>query len=64
MGAIEAEQGEYCAGNNLTIQDTMIQRHLLWRLYHITSAINESTRQVEETNEKLVELKSEVVRRI
>lgn len=40
----------------------MIQRHLLWRLYHITSAINESTRQVEEANEKLEELRTEVVR--
>jgi structural maintenance of chromosome 1 len=42
-------------------QDDMIKRHLLWRLYHITNEINESTRQVEEANEKLTELRTSVV---
>jgi structural maintenance of chromosome 1 len=31
----------------------MIQRHLLWKLYHITQEIEASTKKVEEANEKL-----------
>lgn len=40
----------------------MIQRHLQWRLYHITNQINESARQVEEANETLSGLRKSVVR--
>ncbi len=39
----------------------MIQRHLLWRLYHLTNEINESTRSVEKANEKLAGLRDAVV---
>lgn len=39
----------------------MIQRLLLWKLYHITEEINESTRQVEEATEKLHDLRNTVV---
>lgn len=45
----------------LIIQDALIQRHLLWKLYHITQEIEESTRKVEEVNEKLAESRSAVV---
>jgi structural maintenance of chromosome 1 len=38
-----------------------VQRHLLWRLYHITTEINESTRKVEEANEKLTGLRASAV---
>lgn len=40
----------------------MVKRHLLWRLYHITNEITESTRKVEEVNEKLSDLRDNVVR--
>jgi len=40
----------------------MIQRHLLWRLYHLTNEINNSTKSVEEANEKLTGLRDAVVR--
>jgi intracellular sulfur oxidation DsrE/DsrF family protein len=42
-------------------QDAMIQRHLLWKLYHITQEIEASTRQVEEANEHLAENRAAVV---
>lgn len=42
-------------------KDAMIQRHLLWRLYHITNEINNSTRQVEEASDQLAERRSTVV---
>lgn len=45
----------------MSSKDAMIQRHLLWRLYHITNEINNSTRQVEEASEQLAELRSTVV---
>ena len=39
----------------------MVQRHLLWRLYHLTTEITESARQVEEANEKLTGLRTSAV---
>jgi structural maintenance of chromosome 1 len=39
----------------------MVQRHLLWRLYHITNEINESAQKVEEANVKLRDLRAAVV---
>lgn len=39
----------------------MVNRQLLWRLYHITKEINESTRQVEEATEQLHDLQNSVV---
>ena len=39
----------------------MIQRHLLWRLYHLTNEIKDSTRQVEDANENLTDLRAAVV---
>lgn len=39
----------------------MIQRHLLWKLYHLTKEIDESTRQVESATEELKDLRSAVV---
>ncbi|EIW69438.1 hypothetical protein TREMEDRAFT_62305 [Tremella mesenterica DSM 1558] len=41
-------------------KDALVQRHLLWRLYHLTEEINESTKQVEEANEKLTDLRAAV----
>ena len=42
-------------------QDAMIQRHLLWKLYHITQEITDSAAKVEEANNKLENLRSSVV---
>lgn len=39
----------------------MIQRHLLWKLYHIKEEIDKSTKEVEEANAKLTDFKSSVV---
>lgn len=39
----------------------MVQRHLLWRLYHITNEINESAQKVEEANVKLRDMRAAVV---
>lgn len=67
MGEAEGRKGETdtaehrVGGSWLTDQDAAIQRHLLWRLYHITSEINESTRKVEEANEQLTDLRSSSV---
>ncbi|KLT43612.1 RecF/RecN/SMC protein [Cutaneotrichosporon oleaginosum] len=44
----------------MSSKDAMIQRHLLWRLYHITNEINDSTRRVEEASEQLAELRGTV----
>ncbi|BEJ14460.1 hypothetical protein CspHIS471_0402270 [Cutaneotrichosporon sp. HIS471] len=44
----------------MSSKDAMIQRHLLWRLYHITNEINNSTRQVEEASGQLTELRGTV----
>lgn len=48
-------------GPLLTLKDNMIQRYILWRLYHLTSEINESTRKIEEANERLTGLRSDLV---
>ncbi|ORY27190.1 hypothetical protein BCR39DRAFT_538898 [Naematelia encephala] len=41
-------------------RDAMVQRHLLWRLFHLTNEITESTRKVEEANERLSDLRGTV----
>ncbi|KAL7424073.1 Structural maintenance of chromosomes protein 1 [Cryptotrichosporon argae] len=41
-------------------KDALVQRHLLWKLYHLTEEINEKTREVEEANERLTELRDAV----
>lgn len=43
------------------IQDDLVHRHMLWRLYHLTDEINESTRKVEEASGQLSELKEALV---
>jgi structural maintenance of chromosome 1 len=40
----------------------MIQRHVLWKLYHILQDIDESTHHVEEATEQLHDLENAVVR--
>jgi structural maintenance of chromosome 1 len=42
-------------------QDAAVQRQLLWRLYHITTEINESTRKVEAANDQLTDLRASAV---
>lgn len=42
-------------------KDAAVQRQLLWRLYHITSEINESTRKVEAANDQLTDLRASAV---
>ncbi|GMK58711.1 hypothetical protein CspeluHIS016_0601530 [Cutaneotrichosporon spelunceum] len=44
----------------MSSKDAMIQRHLLWRLYHITNEINNSARQVEEASDQLSGLRGTV----
>jgi structural maintenance of chromosome 1 len=39
----------------------MIQRHLLWKLYHISQEIANSAEKVEEANTKLESLRTSVV---
>jgi len=39
----------------------MVQRLLLWKLYHITQEINRSTREVEKASEQLHDLRNTVV---
>ncbi|WWC89989.1 uncharacterized protein L201_004919 [Kwoniella dendrophila CBS 6074] len=43
-------------------KDALIQRHALWRLYHLTNEINESTAKVEEANNKLADLRKQAER--
>lgn len=57
----DARVSDHVGRLKLTLQDAMIQRHLLWRLYHLRTEINESTRQVEEANDKLTDLRATVV---
>ncbi|KAK8869753.1 hypothetical protein IAR55_000321 [Kwoniella newhampshirensis] len=38
-------------------KDALVQRHLLWRLYHLTNEINESTQRVEEASDRLADLR-------
>ncbi|WRT67180.1 uncharacterized protein IL334_004146 [Kwoniella shivajii] len=38
-------------------KDALVQRHALWKLYHLTNEINESTQKVEEASNKLTELR-------
>ncbi|WWD15974.1 hypothetical protein CI109_100398 [Kwoniella shandongensis] len=38
-------------------KDALVQRHLLWKLYHLTNEINESTQRVEEASERLSDLR-------
>lgn len=65
MGEAQEWQGTLCSsliGCKLTgPQDAMIHRHLLWRLYHLTTEITESARKVEEANDKLTDLRTAVV---
>lgn len=42
-------------------QDAMIQRHLMWKLYHLTQEINEAKEEVEKRSEQLNDLNDEVV---
>ncbi|WWC61082.1 uncharacterized protein I303_103660 [Kwoniella dejecticola CBS 10117] len=39
-------------------RDLLVQRHALWRLYHLTNEIQGSTEKVEEASNKLAELRS------
>lgn len=39
----------------------MVQRHLMWKLYHLTQEINEAKEEVEKRSEQLNDLNGEVV---
>ncbi|OCF71781.1 cohesin complex subunit psm1 [Kwoniella mangroviensis CBS 8886] len=43
-------------------KDALVQRHALWRLFHLTNEINESTRKVEEASDKLADLRQSTER--
>lgn len=38
-----------------------MQRYILWKLYHLTNEINESTGKVEQANERLTGLRGDLV---
>ncbi|WVQ78324.1 hypothetical protein IAT38_000409 [Cryptococcus sp. DSM 104549] len=38
-------------------KDAMVERHLLWKLYHLTNEINNSAQKVEDANERLSNLR-------
>ncbi|WWC69419.1 uncharacterized protein I206_103358 [Kwoniella pini CBS 10737] len=39
-------------------KDLLVQRHALWKLYHLTNEINESTEKVEEASNQLAEYRT------
>ncbi|WVW83042.1 hypothetical protein I302_105059 [Kwoniella bestiolae CBS 10118] len=43
-------------------KDALVQRYALWKLYHLTNEINESTQKVEEASNKLAELRQSAER--
>ncbi|KAK4689768.1 structural maintenance of chromosome 1, partial [Tremellales sp. Uapishka_1] len=44
-------------------KDAMVQRHFLWRLFHLAEQINRSTQSVEEANANLTQLRTSVTKR-